>query len=144
MLRLILLWPSQSWIPWRSFECITMCYHVVSFALPLVLPYFYEKFIPFSSLFSDATLFLTIHFSWNKFIFVPAGHTGRSKWEIRSVLFLNLIWIILGWKIICCKPILCKTFPKVIFKPLRMSSSEKMFSSKLEHLYITWQQSRSF
>ena len=127
LLRLILLWPSQGWVPWRSFECITMYYHVVSFALPLVLPYFYEKFISFSSLFSDATLFLIIHFSWNKFIFVPAGHTGWSKWEIRSILFLNLIWLILGWKIICWKPILCKRFPKLFLSPFVWAVVKKCF-----------------
>ena len=31
--------------------------------------------------------------------------------KLGQLLFLNWFWLILGWRLICCQPILCKTCP---------------------------------
>ena len=95
-------------VPQRFFECIIINYHRASFALPLVLQHFYEAFLWFSKncqfylVFRCAALFITIDFPWNKYTFVSVVTQTDPNGNLAQFLFLNLLWLLLEWKLICC------------------------------------------
>ena len=76
-----------------------MYFQVLLYVLPLVLPYFYIGFVPFSTHYYYkfitiyATVCFNIHFQWNKYIFVSFSTLYHAlPWSFLKKKYINIFF----------------------------------------------------